>query len=146
MTESSSAGFPHSDICGSPCICHSPQLFAACHVFLRLSVPGHPSCALLCLTLVLPIFHSDMFCSLISLYRSHRAFLVLVFQDTSLLLRLWLLSFLSSCSSISFDTFLFSPIFGFHGTLSLTAFGHIWLFRSPLEKHSPDMLTYILYM
>ena len=41
------AGFPHSDICGSMCICHSPQLFAAYHVFLRLSVPRHPSCALL---------------------------------------------------------------------------------------------------
>ena len=51
VTESSSAGFPHSDICGSLLICSSPQLFAACHVFLRLLVPGHPSCALLCLTL-----------------------------------------------------------------------------------------------
>ncbi len=39
-------GFPHSDICGSLCICHSPQLFAAYHVFLRLSVPRHPPCAL----------------------------------------------------------------------------------------------------
>ena len=41
------AGFPHSDICGSMCICHSPQLFAAYHVFLRLSVPRHPPCALI---------------------------------------------------------------------------------------------------
>ena len=40
------AGFPHSDICGSRCICHSPQLFAAYHVFHRLSVPRHPPCAL----------------------------------------------------------------------------------------------------
>ena len=40
------AGFPHSDICGSMCICHSPQLFAAYHVFLRLLVPRHPPCAL----------------------------------------------------------------------------------------------------
>ena len=46
LTEGSSAGFPHSDICGSQCICHSPQLFAAYHVFLRLSVPRHPPCAL----------------------------------------------------------------------------------------------------
>ena len=44
-------GFPHSDICGSMCICHSPQLFAAYHVFLRLSVPRHPPCALLRLIL-----------------------------------------------------------------------------------------------
>ena len=41
------AGFPHSDICGSMCICHSPQLFAAYHVFLRLLVPRHPPCALI---------------------------------------------------------------------------------------------------
>ena len=46
-TEVFSARFPHSDICGSMCICHSPQLFAAYHVFLRLSVPRHPPCALL---------------------------------------------------------------------------------------------------
>ena len=48
--ESSSCGFPHSDICGSMDICSSPQLFAAYHVFLRLSVPRHPPCALVCLT------------------------------------------------------------------------------------------------
>ena len=42
-----SCGFPHSDICGSMCICHSPQLFAAYHVFLRLLVPRHPPCALI---------------------------------------------------------------------------------------------------
>ena len=45
-----SAGFPHSDICGSLLICSSPQLFAAYHVFLRPFVPRHPPCALLCLT------------------------------------------------------------------------------------------------
>ena len=39
-------GFPHSDICGSMDICSSPQLFAAYHVFRRLSVPRHPPCAL----------------------------------------------------------------------------------------------------
>ena len=47
MTEVSSAGFPHSDIRGSRDMCSSPRLFAAYHVFLRLSVPRHPSCALL---------------------------------------------------------------------------------------------------
>jgi len=40
------SGFPHSDICGSLNMCFSPQLFAACHVFLRLSVPRHPPYAL----------------------------------------------------------------------------------------------------
>ena len=39
-------GLPHSEICGSICICHSPQLIAACHVLLRLRKPRHPSCAL----------------------------------------------------------------------------------------------------
>ena len=42
--------FPHSDICGLSDICSSPQLFAACHVLLRLPVPRHPPCALFCLT------------------------------------------------------------------------------------------------
>ena len=50
VTEVCSAGFPHSDICGSMDICSSPQLFAAYHVFLRLSVPRHPPYALSCLT------------------------------------------------------------------------------------------------
>ena len=50
MTGVLPAGFPHSDICGSLNICFSPQLFAACHVFLRLLVPRHPPCALSCLT------------------------------------------------------------------------------------------------
>ena len=39
-------GLPHSDICGSTLICNSPQLFAACHVLLRLREPRHPPCAL----------------------------------------------------------------------------------------------------
>ena len=48
--EDFSCGFPHSDICGSMVICTSPQLFAAYHVFHRLSVPRHPPCALIRLT------------------------------------------------------------------------------------------------
>ena len=50
MTEVCSAGFPHSDISGSLLICSSPELFAAYHVFRRLLVPRHPSCALVRLT------------------------------------------------------------------------------------------------
>ena len=50
MTEVCSAGFPHSDICGSMDICSSPQLFAAYHVFHRLPVPRHSPCALVRLT------------------------------------------------------------------------------------------------
>ena len=41
--------FPHSEICGSRLICSSPQLIAACHVFLRLLMPRHSPCALVCL-------------------------------------------------------------------------------------------------
>ena len=50
-TEVCSARFPHSEICGSMCICHSPQLIAAYHVFHRLLVPRHPPCALYSLTI-----------------------------------------------------------------------------------------------
>ena len=49
-TEVYSARFPHSEISGSKCICHSPKLFAAYHVFHRLLVPRHPPCALISLT------------------------------------------------------------------------------------------------
>ncbi len=51
-------GFPHSDIRGSMDICSSPRLFAAYHVFLRLLVPRHPPCALLCLTI--PCYGSSL--------------------------------------------------------------------------------------
>ncbi len=44
------AGFPHSDIPGSTCICHFPGLIAAYHVLHRLLVPRHPPCALSSLT------------------------------------------------------------------------------------------------
>ena len=54
MAGSSPAGFPHSDTRGSRIICISPRLFAACRVFLRLLVPGHPPCALFCLTVLPP--------------------------------------------------------------------------------------------
>ena len=50
LTEYCSAGFPHSEICGSMLICSSPQLIAACHVLHRLPVPRHSPCALYSLT------------------------------------------------------------------------------------------------
>ena len=53
-----SCRFPHSDICGSTLICSSPQLFAAYHVFHRLSVPRHPPCALVRLTWFVDSMHS----------------------------------------------------------------------------------------
>ncbi len=39
-------GLPHSDTCGSKTALVSPQLFAECHVLLRLLVPRHPLNAL----------------------------------------------------------------------------------------------------
>ena len=39
------AGFPHSEISGSRPVDGSPELFAVCHVLLRLVMPRHPSCA-----------------------------------------------------------------------------------------------------
>ena len=46
-------GLPHSDIRGSLGALASPQLFAACHVLLRLPMPRHSLCALLSLNLSL---------------------------------------------------------------------------------------------
>ena len=46
MTNLQLAGLPHSEISGSMCICHSPKLIAAYHVFLRLQEPRHPPYAL----------------------------------------------------------------------------------------------------
>ena len=42
-------GFPHSEISGSKCICHSPKLNAAYHVLHRLSIPRHSPYALISL-------------------------------------------------------------------------------------------------
>ena len=50
LTEYCSAGFPHSEICGSKATCASPQLIAAYHVLHRLPVPRHSPCALCSLT------------------------------------------------------------------------------------------------
>ncbi len=49
IRDSSSRVFPHSEIRGSKLICSSPQLIAACHVLLRLSMPRHSPYALLSL-------------------------------------------------------------------------------------------------
>ena len=43
-------GLLHSDISGSMCACHSPELFAAYRVLHRLLMPRHPPCALISLT------------------------------------------------------------------------------------------------
>ena len=65
LTEVCSAGFPHSEICGSQDICSSPQLIAACHVLLRLLMPRHSPCALISLTIFLVLRKN---------YAGHRSF------------------------------------------------------------------------
>jgi len=50
---------PHSDICGSTVARTSPQLFAACHVLHRLSVPRHPPDALIALVSRLSVSRRD---------------------------------------------------------------------------------------
>ena len=45
--EDRKGGFPHSEIAGSKGARASPDLIAACHVFHRLSMPRHPSEALM---------------------------------------------------------------------------------------------------
>ena len=82
LHDSSSWGFPHSEICGSRLIYSSPQLIAACHVLLRLPVPRHPPYALLHLTnkcamyALYMVFRSLLICSMKSfsgfLGRNHR--------------------------------------------------------------------------
>jgi hypothetical protein len=47
------AGLPHSEICGSICMCQSPQLIAAYHVLRRLWEPRHSPYAL---TLLIVLF------------------------------------------------------------------------------------------
>ena len=52
MTEYCSAGFPHSEICGSKVAFTYPQLIADCCVLRRLPVPRHSPCALCSLTIL----------------------------------------------------------------------------------------------
>ena len=68
-TDIAVGGLPHSDIRGSRCICHSPRLFAAYHVLLRLQEPRHPSCALFSFLYIFA-FAFNSFTELKSLYTS----------------------------------------------------------------------------
>jgi hypothetical protein len=85
-------GFPHSDICGSSVICTYPQLFAACHVLLRLSVPRHPPCALSSLTYVLsPSRLSNPKSNFINLpFRLHHIYIFVIRLSMYININLWL--------------------------------------------------------
>ena len=56
MNEVYSFGLLHSEIYGSMCTYHSPQLIAVNHVLLRLPMPRHSPCALYCFTICF-MFH-----------------------------------------------------------------------------------------
>jgi hypothetical protein len=67
VTGSPPAGFPHSDIAGSPPAHGSPTLFAVYHVLLRLLTPRHPPFALRsCLVLRRPLRLTSRFDALSS--------------------------------------------------------------------------------
>ena len=108
VTECFSAGFPHSDICGSSDICSLPQLFAAYHVLLRLLVPRHPPYALL--RLIIPVQHFSFSLSvqhfraeLVKLLRNLR---FVAFTPNCFLFEVILLSF----QKIRLSTFFFDKI------------------------------------
>ena len=51
IAEVCSAGLLHSEISGSMCTYHSPELIAVNHVLLRLPMPRHSPCALFSFTI-----------------------------------------------------------------------------------------------
>ena len=110
-------GFPHSEIRGSQDICSSPRLFAAYHVFLRLSVPRHPPCALFSLTLLFPLAFPRIALRL-------PAFFLFFVQEASLPAGLFspawyrYLCLFDNFTSDVFSLFFGSSVFGFQGTMS----------------------------
>ena len=64
LCDSSSHGFPHSEIRGSKLICSSPRLIAACHVLHRLLMPRHSPYALVRLNFlyIVPILWFSLNC------------------------------------------------------------------------------------
>ena len=98
LTEVFSAGFPHSEICGSMDICSSPQLIAAYHVFLRLSVPRHPPCALISLIIkaIFPCESCDLLGMSISSILNRLIFLICKYVSR----HIYWMSFLSVLENI----------------------------------------------
>ena len=78
---SSSAGLPHSDICESSVMCTSSQLFAACHVLLRLLMPRHSPCALISFFLRFLNLFSIAFCDIFYLNFRFSCFTLCNFQS-----------------------------------------------------------------
>ena len=73
-------GLPHSDICGSTCMCQSPQLFAAYHVLHRLWEPRHSPYALIKLMLLPNDLYSYIFLYLIRYSQCILSYSLCLFQ------------------------------------------------------------------
>ena len=107
------AGFPHSEICGSTFICNYPQLIAACHVLLRLLMPRHSPYALI---------------SLILWYLYHWSILKICFVSSQLLaklffnftLKVWFLSFWLFSTFLQSKNFVFAYYIVFNVLVALT--------------------------
>ena len=138
VTEVCSAGFPHSDICGSRDICSSPQLFAAYRVFHRLLVPRHPPCALYSLTCC-----NSSFFGLVTSIHSVVCLLFEIFISFfacfgCLLVYLLLSGWFLQTNFLDVDTLRLFSIFGFQGTDS-----YLWIpfSRYPVETERFELLT-----
>ena len=111
-------GLLHSDISGSMCACHSPELFAAYHVLLRLLMPRHPPCALISLT----------YSRIMSCFSTEELFEIVFYP----------LNFFNWISLISSLLFRYS-IFKEHLSLS-DIWSHQVLFGGDEENRTPDPL------
>ena len=143
LTEYCSAGFPHSDICGSSRMCRSPQLFAACHVLLRLLMPRHSPCALISLTFILVLriflnyagnFSEVFYGNCITLFAATR------FRLWPLLL-FHIFAFLLPCLislSLGKKRLLLSSLFSFQGAVVLTSWTPVENSRSQ-ERTIPSI-------
>ena len=104
LRDSSSRGFPHSDICGSKLICSSPQLFAACHVLHRLLMPRHSPYALLSLnSFVYVSIYGSLNCCVPRFYSyffALRLKLLLPFSEKPDFYIFFSLAFLKACSCL----------------------------------------------
>src|SRR5690625_5838296 len=80
MTVLQPAGLSHSEIYGSLCMCHYPELIAAYHVLHRLSKPRHPPYALCNFFLTAALVFGYYFYIIALLYYSYNCcFLVISF-------------------------------------------------------------------
>ena len=89
--DSSSWGFPHSEIHGSKLICSSPWLIAACRVLLRLLMPRHSPCALIRLNFFIDLW-SMLFSELLEFHKQILSGSILQFKGFILFACLWIIS------------------------------------------------------